>query len=105
MRINDMTSWLAPGVGPAGGGINDARLPRTSGEVRIGRTDGVQVDAAREGAGQSSPAVTPDAPVPTETRAERVARVRELVASGKPVDLAKLADTLLGTGIFFDERA
>lgn len=101
MRIGD-TPWPA-GIGPVGGHGNDVRASRWSGDARVGRTDAAAADAVRESAGSRDGAA--NEAVNTETRAERVARVRELVASGKPVDLAKLADTLLGTGIFFDERA
>jgi anti-sigma28 factor (negative regulator of flagellin synthesis) len=48
-------------------------------------------------------------PPAEETRrpseSERIAKLKEAIRSGQAPDLQKLADTLLNTGIFFDERA
>lgn len=38
-------------------------------------------------------------------RADKIAKLKEAIRSGQTPDLQKLADTLLESGIFFDEKA
>jgi anti-sigma28 factor (negative regulator of flagellin synthesis) len=104
-----MTPWLPPELGPGGSGRTDGRPQRLTPDNRPSGTQhihGTTVPGAVETAGSSrgGQAAAGAMAATQETRAERIARVRQLIESGRPVDLAKLADTLLGTGILFDER-
>jgi hypothetical protein len=39
------------------------------------------------------------------SRAERIEQLKQMFSAGKPIDVNKLADKLIESGIFFDEKA
>jgi hypothetical protein len=39
-----------------------------------------------------------------QTRTDRIASLKQQFASGKPIDVQKLATTLVQSGVFFDEN-
>jgi anti-sigma28 factor (negative regulator of flagellin synthesis) len=52
-------------------------------------------------AGEKAPAVASD----DVSRVERIEQLKQMFQAGKPIDVNKLADKLIESGIFFDEKA
>jgi anti-sigma28 factor (negative regulator of flagellin synthesis) len=50
-------------------------------------------------------ASTSDAHSADTSRAERLEKLKKMMSEGRSIDAGKLADKLLDSGIFFDERA
>jgi hypothetical protein len=52
-------------------------------------------------ADDKAPAIASD----DASRAERIEQLKQMFSAGKPIDVNKLADKLIESGIFFDEKA
>ncbi|MCL6516742.1 flagellar biosynthesis anti-sigma factor FlgM [Alicyclobacillus sp.] len=116
MRIDDLNRYMANiervgGARPrtAQSDVNATSLPGPSAGL-AGRSTGLPGPSASL-AGRSTGLPGPSAGDPAVQaaeggdRAERIARLKEAFRNGQTPDLQRLADTLLQSGIFFDERA
>jgi anti-sigma28 factor (negative regulator of flagellin synthesis) len=54
--------------------------------------------------GTNRPAESKDS-VDTSDRAQKVEKLKQMVKSGQPVDVNKLADAMVRSGVLFDEKA